>query len=115
MPGSISRREAKTWRASSGDGIGNKGATVAFGAHQPLKGQHLQRDAGDGAADVEEIADLGFGQLGSGRKAAIDNGVAQLVANRLTLDPLPRGRAHAPPRSRCGPSERSFFFSAINE
>ena len=83
MPGSISRREANTCRASSGDGLATKAPRLRSRAHQPFEGQHLQGRARHGAADVEQRADLAFRQLGAGRQPPVDDGVAQLVADRL--------------------------------
>ena len=63
--------------------VGDEGAAIALAAHKAFEGQHLQRGAHDGAADVEQAADLAFRKLGAGRKPAVDDGVAQLIADRL--------------------------------
>ena len=83
MPGSISRREANTCRASSGDGLATKAPRLRSVLHQAFEGQHLQGRAGHGAADVEQRADLAFREFGARRQAAVDDGVAQMVADRL--------------------------------
>ncbi|CCV08039.1 hypothetical protein MESS2_70011 [Mesorhizobium metallidurans STM 2683] len=63
--------------------IGDERAAIALGPHQSLEGKHLQCRARHGAADVEQGADLAFGQFGPRRQPAVDDGVAQLVADRL--------------------------------
>ncbi len=61
--------------------IGDEGAAIAFAAHQPLEGQHLQRRAHHGAAHREQFAHFGFAELGARREAPVDDRVAQLLAN----------------------------------
>ena len=83
MPGSISRRDGEDLPRLVRRRVGDEGAAIALGAHQPFERQHLQRGARHGAADVEQRADLAFRKLGAGRQPPVDDGVAQLVADRL--------------------------------
>ena len=57
--------------------IGDEGAAIALGAHQPFEGEHLQGGARHRAADVEQRADLGLRELGAGRQPAVDDRIAQ--------------------------------------
>ena len=69
--------------------VGDEGAAIALGAHQALEGEHLQRGAHDGPAGIEKRTDLVLRQLGARPQAAVDDRIADMVANEPRRDPSP--------------------------
>ena len=68
----------------------------------------LKRAPHERAADVEELADIDFGKLRSGRQPALDDGVAQRVANlaAAAVDAVIRGKGELCRHGVHGPFRR---------
>ena len=83
MPGSISRRDAKTCRASSGEGLATKAPRLRSMRTRPSKASICSAARTTVRLTSNSAADLAFRKLGAGRQPAVDDGVAQLIADRL--------------------------------